>query len=47
MYGIIYDPWNTPRPPRVLPALRIDISTPCGALLTRVTIVFVPGLLDL
>ena len=47
MYGMICDPWIAPCPSRVSLALRVEVSTPCGALLTRVTTVFVPGLFDL
>ena len=42
MYGIVYDPRIALYPPRVSLALRIEVSTPCGALLTRGTTVFVP-----
>ena len=45
MYGMICDPWIAPCPSRVSLALRVEVSTPCGALLTRGTTVFVPRVL--
>ena len=46
MYGIVYDPRIALYPPRVSLALRIEVSTPCGARLNRGTTIFFPGLLD-
>ena len=47
MNGRIYDPEMVPYPPLAALVIRRRVSTPCEAVLTRHTTVFVPGLLEL
>ena len=56
MYGRIFDPDMTTYPPQVALALRtpgwdlaasgVGVSTPCGAVSTRESTIFVSGVLD-